>query len=124
MALYDGANLFGPSAYCREIPNETAFQKNEFFGVDGTASLYGGQRGRMFEVKGILVDQSATSGPTLVAQIQTLRSYDDGIGRTFVDNLGIAWSEVVFRQWTPGERIINTQFGPALEFTVLFEGLQ
>ena len=117
MATYDGGNIFGSAVRVRMEVNPSATQINGFFGVSGTQSLYGGTRGRVFLVSGVL---TAPDADTLSAYIATILSYDDGIGRVFVHPVYGSWPLVVFRRFQPGERILP---GPALEYKAQFDGL-
>lgn len=117
MPTYDGVNLFGYAVKTRMIQNPSAAQINEFFGVTGTQSLYGGGRGRTFLIDGVL---TAPDYPTLQTLIGQILSYDDGIGRVFYHPVYGTWGSVVFRKFEPGERII---WGCALPYKAQFDGL-
>lgn len=93
MAAYDGGNIFGFCKSCKHLPNPSVAQVNEFFGVNGTHSLFGGTRGRIFQITGCFV--GSNRGECLDAEA-VLLSYIDGIPRTLVDNFGRSYPNVVF----------------------------
>ena len=117
MATYDGSNIFGGSVRVRMEQTESASQANEFFGVNGKQALFGGSRGRMFFIDGVLY---GSTGSTLAAAIGLILSYDDGVGRVLVDSYGVSWPSVVFRKFTPSERVLPGYFLP---YKAVFEGL-
>jgi hypothetical protein len=119
MATYDGVNIFGRSVSISMKVNPSAAQVNEFFGVTGTQSLYGGGRGRVFLISGVLAPDSGLP-EDLAAMRDLILSYDDGIGRILVDTLGGIWPAVVFRRFDPADRILP---GPALPYKAQFDGL-
>jgi hypothetical protein len=98
MASYGGVGIFGASVSMTtsDYPRET--QVNSFFGINGLESLDGGFRGRITRVHGVLYGQSAI----LLASAEGLfRSYNDGVPRTLVDNLGTSWSNVRLLTFQP-----------------------
>ena len=101
MASYNGVAIFGASVSMTtsDLPRET--QVNSFFGVNGLEMLDGGFRGRTTRVRGVLYGQSAI----LLASAEGLfRSYNDGVARTLVDNLGTAWANVRLLAFQPTGR--------------------
>jgi hypothetical protein len=120
---FDGLPVFGTACKVVHRPNPDATQQDAYFGVTGLVQLYGGGRGRVFEVQGLFVD---TDLPSLLAQEALLLTYGDGIARTFVDTQGRAWPNVVFRsEYQPspdGPR--PTDFGWCLPFRCTLHGLQ
>lgn len=109
MALYGGSALFGNSVVCKVMPHESAAQKSAYFGVNGQFNLWGGQRGAMIEVRGVLV---ADTYSDLSGLIQSIKSCDDGVGRPFVDSYGNVYNNTVFRRYTPAaERVFRTAGG-------------
>src|SRR5579885_2306901 len=52
---FGGASIFGTACHVVHMPHPVAHQKDEYFGVTGMTALYGGGRGRRFEVAGVLV---------------------------------------------------------------------
>ena len=117
MPTYDGSNIFGSAVKTRMDVNPSAAQVNEFFGVGGRQSLYGGTRGRVFLVEGLF---TAPDPASLQSAIGLLLSYDDGVGRVFAHEVYGSWPAVVFRRFEPGGRIL---FGYALPYKAQFEGL-
>jgi hypothetical protein len=116
---YDGGNVFGYAVKCRMMVNPSAAQVNEFFGVAGKQSLYGGSRGRAFLIEGVFAAEDGNAS-TLQAYVDLLLSYDDGIGRVLEHDVYGAWGSVVFRRFEPSERILP---GPCLPYKAMFEGL-
>lgn len=117
MPTYDGIDIFGGAVKVRMDVNPSAAQLNEFFGVAGQQSLYGGGRGRVFLVEGLL---TAPDPASLQAAVALVLSYDDGIGRVFSHPVYGAWPMVVFRRFQPGDRVL---FGYALPYKAQFDGL-
>jgi hypothetical protein len=117
MITYGGVAIFGYASRLVPQTNESASQKNEFFGVKGVQSLYGGGRGRTFVVRFVLVDNHGD----LASQIATIENYDDGIGRTLAETvLGRSWDHVIFKQAKQvSERILA---GPVVEYEAYLEG--
>jgi hypothetical protein len=116
-ATYDGSNIFGQSVSVRMEINPSAAQLNEFFGVTGMQSLFGGGRGRVFLVSGVLL---GGDDGTLASLRDLILTYDDGVGRVLVDTLGDAWPSVVFRRFQPGDRVLG---GWVLPYKAQFDGL-
>jgi hypothetical protein len=90
----DGNAIFGTAVNVTQSPHPNAQQINHFFGVDGQQTLFGGTRGRIFMISGVLY---ASSIAALNAVEATLLSYADGLTHTLVDNRGRIWPNVVFR---------------------------
>jgi len=89
----DGNPIFGEAVSVQHTPHPNAQQINEFFGINGQQSLFGGTRGRTFLISGVL---TAVDIPTLNVVESTLLSYADGLPHTLVDNRGRTWLNVVF----------------------------
>ena len=95
-----GYALFGVAVNVNMNPNANAYQLASFFGVQGVQGMDGGQRGRVFEITGVLVGETPAY---VVAGATQLSSYADGVARIFQDTTGTAWPNVVYRnefQWT------------------------
>jgi hypothetical protein len=91
-ASLDGSPVFGSAVQIQETPADIAVQLNTYFGVDGQQSLFGGQRGRSFSVRGIFL----ASSPLQVEQLkQQLLSFSDGLTHTLIDTFGNEWVNVV-----------------------------
>lgn len=103
MPAYGGIPMFGRSVKCSMQMNPPAEQLNAFFGVNGTQRLFGGLRGRVFLVDGLLL--GATIFDLSDAELLIL-SYNDGIGRVFEDSYGRQWPSTVFRDYQPQGRIM------------------
>ena len=119
---FGGAFIFGTACHVVHVPHPVALQKDGFFGVTGMTSLFGGGRGRTFEIAGVLVG-SDLSG--VIAAEGSLLSYADGIARTLVDTQGRSWSNVIFEgeyQASP-EGPKSTDFGWCLPYHCILRGL-
>jgi hypothetical protein len=102
MTTLDGFAIFGDAVNIVHNPHLNAQQLNEFFGVNGVQTLFGGARGRTFLISGVL---TAADLPTLNAVEATLLSYADGLPHTLVDNRGRVWLNVIFRgEYQPFEQ--------------------
>lgn len=110
---FGGFAIFGRSVRVRTLKDPSAEQINHFFGLDGAERVHGGLVGRHSFVQGVL--RGLTSGDLATARL-LIEGYDDGIARTLVDTLGITWTNVVFRQLDPGERIVRDNFGHYLPY--------
>jgi hypothetical protein len=122
MITYDGASIFGAAIQFQHLPHPNSQQVTTFFGVNGTQTLYGGGRGRMFLVRGILL---ATTTAELNAAEASFQSYADGVARTLVDPRGRVWTNVLFRgEFHPDPRgPYATPGGWALPYRAVFHGL-
>jgi hypothetical protein len=120
MASYDGANIFGAAVRIRHIPRAGAEQINSFFGITGTQAIYGGGRGRIFEVQGLFL----APNPLAIRAIEAaLLSYADGVPRVLVDTYGTAWPNVIFKgEYQPGD-LAFTADGYAQPYKAVFHGL-
>jgi hypothetical protein len=88
--------------------NPRQCQVNSFFGINGLETLDGGFRGRITRAHGVLYGQSAL----LLASAEGLfRSYNDGIARVMVDNLGTVWPNVKLWKFQPIGRIRQSADG-------------
>jgi hypothetical protein len=94
MALLDGSAIFGLSTKVIHNPNAVAHQESQFFGVNGTQTLFGGSRGRMFMISGVLVGSSFAD---IAAAEANLLSFADGNTHILVDNLGRTFQNVIFK---------------------------
>lgn len=113
---YDGAAIFGTALKVMMVVNPSAAQIDGFFGVTGRQNLYGGGRGRVFFLEGLLVGADMAG---LAAAAATILSYDDGIGRVFVDDFWGTYDHVIFRRFEPIRRLPT----PHLPYRVQFDGL-
>ena len=108
MASYGGLAIFGAgvSMTTSDYPRES--QVNSFFGINGIEALDGGFRGRLTKAHGVLYGESAVS---LGAAEGLFRTYNDGVARTLVDNLGTAWQNVRLLTFQPQGRIRQSTDG-------------
>lgn len=120
--MFGGEYLFGTACHVVHAPHATAEQQASFFGVTGMTSLFGGGRGRVFEVSGLFVgsDLAAVFGGE-----SALLSFADGIARTFIDTQGRAWPNVIFKgEYTPSpDGPKATDFGWCLPYRCILHGL-
>jgi hypothetical protein len=119
----DGNSIFGTAVSVVQNPHPNAQQINQFFGIDGLQTLFGGTRGRRFIISGVL---SGSTMSTLNAVEATLLSYADGLTHTLVDNRGRIWPNVIFRgEFSPspaGPRPLAGG-GWCLPYRLVMEGL-
>jgi hypothetical protein len=108
MPSYGGVNIFGTAVTMSTVDHPRAKQVNTYFGLSGIETLDGGSRGRFTEVSGLLYGPGAA---TLAAAESTFRSFDDGVARTLVDNLGTAWGNVVLQSFRPMGRVRQSPQG-------------
>lgn len=122
---YGGASIFGVAVSIQEVAHPNAQQLDSFFGVSGATSLYGGGRGRVFMISGVLV--SGTDDLTDLNTAESiLRSFADGIARTLVDTRGRAWDSVIFDdsfQADPGGPKWSDDYGWILPYRLSMTGL-
>ena len=118
-----GQYVLGTAVHSVHIPNPSQIQFDAFFGVSGLTSLWGGSRGRAFEITGVFVGPDI---PTVLALEAALLSMDDGIARVYIDTQGRAWPNVIFAsEYQPSpEGPRPTAFGGwCLQFRCLLRGL-
>lgn len=120
MASYAGdGTVLGRTVSIVVNPNPSDAQYDTFFGQGGVFSLYGGSRGRVFLVSGFLFGADLGS---LDAARDNLWSFDDGVGRELVDNLGHSWPLVVYKQFSQQDIIRPGPGGYYLKYSLVFEG--
>lgn len=108
MAFYGGVAIFGAAVSMATSDNPRESQVNSFFGVNGLESLDGGFRGRITRVRGVLHGGSAL----LLASAEGLfRSYNDGVTRVLVDNLGTIWPGVRLLTFHPHGQVRQSADG-------------
>jgi hypothetical protein len=108
MASYGSVGIFGTSASMTTSDNIRECQVNSFFGINGLETLDGGFRGRITRVRGMLAGESTL---LLAAAEGLFRSYNDGVARVLVDNLGTAWPNVKLLRFQPFGRIRQSADG-------------
>ena len=102
-ATYGGNAIFGEAETIVHAVNPSAQQLNEFFGVSGRQSLWGGFRGRVFMANGVLFG-SGTAGINAVEA--AFASYaGDGVARVLIDARGRAWPSVLCESFSPDGRV-------------------
>ncbi len=108
MASYAGLGIFGAGLSMTTTDKPRECQVNSFFGINGLETLDGGFRGRITRAQGVLYGQSAL----LLASAEGLfRSYNDGLARPLVDNLGTVWPNVKLQKFQPIGRIRQSSDG-------------
>ena len=90
--------LFGQAVRMQAVPNASAAQVETFFGVSGTAVLYGGSRGTTFTVTGVFAESDVA---TVLADetpfyAGTANSIVGAQPATLVDTYGRSWPNVYF----------------------------
>lgn len=104
-ATYDGSPIFGLAVRMKTTVNPAADQVNSFFGIGGMESLFGGTRGRVTLVEGVLWGADV---PSLAALEENFISYNDGLARVLVDTRGVTYDQVKFGAFEPvSERILQ-----------------
>lgn len=121
MATYDGINIFGLAVKMAHALNPTAEQVNAFFGLSGQQSLWGGQRGRVFEVSGVFYGETLADLNDAEA---LYLSYIDGIARDLVDTRERNWSSVLVKALQPGDRMLRDGRGYFLPYKGMLIGLR
>ena len=128
---YGGVPIFGQAVHIEQVPMQAAQQLEAFFGVPGLLSVFGGTRGRSFQISGVLYDVDLPS-LNLDEDIFTpgvLGSVADGIARPLADTRGRTWANVVYLgQFTPDPNgpslaVWNGASGWALPYRAVFHGL-
>ena len=121
--LFGGLPIFGTSCRSVHVPRPNAQQVDSFFGINGNVTLYGGSRGRIHEIAGVLL---AGDLPSLLQAEATLLTYADGIARTYTDTQGRSWPNTIFHgEYQPspeGPRPAADQ-GWCLPFRCVLHGL-
>jgi hypothetical protein len=123
---YGGVPIFGLAVRIEEVPGQASQQLEAFFGVGGLLSVFGGTRGRRFNVSGVLFDVDL---PTLNDDEALFMSFQDGIARVLSDTRGRDWPNVVYLgEFEPdpmGPRPAEWGFGGgwALPYRAVFHGL-
>ncbi len=108
MASYGGLGIFGAAMSMSTSDNPRESQVNSFFGINGLETLDGGFRGRITQVRGVLYGESAG---LLASAEGTFRSYNDGVPRMLIDNLGTVWLNVRLLRFQPVGRVRQSADG-------------
>lgn len=122
---FNGNAIFGQAVSIIHVPNAQALQMNAFFGLQGVTTLFGGTRGRIFLVRGVLVAEDI---PTLNAYEAVIDSYNDGNAYVLSDTRGRSWSNVQYRgEFKPDQRGLGIAGGGtlwSLAYEMYLHGLQ
>jgi hypothetical protein len=102
MALIDGVNDFGYVKTLVVADNPRGAQQNTYPGLNGIEELDQGHRGRFLTITGRLFGASAAA---LSAAEETLRSYNDGLTHTIVDQAGTTWIFAKMENFEPQGKI-------------------
>jgi hypothetical protein len=94
MATIDGSPVLGLAVHVQHNPQPNAQQMNEFFGINGIQTLFGGQRGRTLLVSGVLVGNTVDD---INASEAALLNFADGLPHTLVDDRGRTFQNVIFK---------------------------
>jgi hypothetical protein len=94
MATLDGSPVFGLAVHVQHNPHPNAQQINDFFGINGQQTLFGGTRGRTFLISGVLIGD--TIGDINAAEVALL-SFADGLPHTLADDRGRTFFNVIFK---------------------------
>jgi hypothetical protein len=128
---YGGVPIFGLAVKIEEVPLQCAQQLEAFFGVPSMMSVFGGTRGRTFNISGVLYDVDL---PTLNSDEDIFTpgvdgSVADGVARPLFDTRGRTWANVIYLgQFQPdpmGPRpaVWSGSAGWALPYRAVFHGL-
>ena len=128
---FGGIPMFGLAVRIEQVPAQAAQQTDAFFGVPGTLSLFGGSRGRTFQVSGVLfdVDLVSLNADEDLFTPGVSGSLADGIARPLFDTRGRTWANVVYLgQFQPdpnGPRpgVWSGSGGWVLPYRAVFHGL-
>jgi hypothetical protein len=122
MAALDGSPVFGEAVSVSHNPHPNAQQINNFFGINGTQTLFGGTRGRTFMIKGLFVGDTPAD---CAAAEGDLLNFADGLTHTLEDNVGRSWPNVIFKgeyQPSPNYHALAGG-GVCLPYKCVMEGL-
>ena len=122
LASFGGSSIFGLAVRVTYEVNPPAAQINAFFGVSGTQSLFGGTRGGVFLVQGLLAADNLSDLASLEANFN---SFNDGIARTFVDTWGNAYPQVTFASYarTGDKLLVDPSQGVFQQYKAMFTSL-
>ena len=123
VAYFGGVPCFGTAVSVVHLPERVVEQRTAVAGSSYVAALFGGGRGRRFEISGVLVGDS----PQGVMESEALLlALADGIGRDLVDTQGRSWPNVLFegvyRPDPAGPK--ETDWGWCLPYRCELQGLQ
>ena len=122
MASYGGVACLGFAVHVAARKCKVQCDRVSFFGVDGTYSIYGGSRGFVYDVSGVLWGVNV---PEMLYIESLLYGFSDAVPRDLVDDVGRVWSNVIFL----GEYVPHsdgpkwTDNGVCLPYSARFYGL-
>ena len=95
---YGGVPIFGLGVHIEQVPAQAAQQLDAFFGVPGLLSVFGGTRGRTFQVTGVLYDENLVllNADEDIFTPGVSGSVADGIARPLFDTRGRTWANVIY----------------------------
>lgn len=118
MATFGGASIFGAAVHMKTQDAQRAVQHNAFFGLSGLESLDGGLRGRVTSVSGLIYGNSPSN---CASNVETFRSYNDGLYYNLVDTSGTTWANVRLLDFDPEENgFPHTQLGYVRRYRAAF----
>jgi hypothetical protein len=128
---YGGVPIFGLAVHIEQVPAQAAAQSEAFFGVPGMLSVFGGTRGRTFQVQGVLYDVDI---PTLSLDENIFTpgvtgTVADGVARPLFDTRGRTWANVIYlgefqpHPMGPRPAVWGGGSGWALPYRAVFHGL-
>jgi hypothetical protein len=94
VATIDGVFAFGSAVHVQMNPHPNAQQINDFFGINGNQTLFGGTRGRTLLISGVFLGFSI---PAINGSEALLLSYADGNVHTVIDDRFRVFSNVIYR---------------------------
>jgi hypothetical protein len=128
---YGGVPIFGAAVRIQQVPEIASQQAEAFFGVPGVLSVFGGHRGRTFQITGVLYDSDLVllNSDEDVFTPGVAGSVADGVARSLSDTRGRTWANVIYlgefqpdpRGPVPGSW--GTGSGWVLPYRAVFRGL-
>lgn len=122
MASYGGVACLGFAVHVAARKVKVSCDRVSFFGVDGTYSIYGGSRGFVYEVRGVLWGADL---PAMLGVEAMLYGFADAVPRYLIDDVGRTWPNVIFLgEYVPHEGGPKwTDTGVCLPYSARFYGL-
>ena len=91
--------IFGVAVSIEQVPQQAAQQAEAFFGVPGYLSVFGGTRGRTFQISGVLYDvdiPSLNADETFSLRGSTARYADRHCPGACSTTRGRSWANVIY----------------------------
>ena len=126
MATYGGIDIFIRPFTTTHQANPSAQQLSEFFGTSGQQSLWGGWRGRVIAISGMLCapDPYTLNSYESVWNGQGTGVVGDGIARPLVDTRGRLWLECLCESFQQdGQVRIDGTYGYNFRYRSVFRSL-